>query len=105
MIDSTALRAAIRATSAFRDISEANVTYLIESGEVRSFDAGSIVVAQGDSSDSVILLLSGEVIITADSKRGVIPISTLHAPCLVGEMGALAQLRRTASVRACSPYV
>ena len=102
MIDSTALRAAIRATSAFRDISEANVTFLIESGEVRSFDAGSIVVAQGDSSDSVILLLSGEVIVTADSKRGVIPISTLRAPCLVGEMGAVAQLRRTATVRAAS---
>jgi sigma-B regulation protein RsbU (phosphoserine phosphatase) len=103
MIDSSVLRAAIRATSAFRDISEANVTYLIESGEVRGFEPGAILVAQGDSSDSVILLLSGEVIVTADSARGVIPISTLHAPSLVGEMGALAQLRRTATVRACTP--
>ena len=38
MMDSSALRAAMRATSAFRDISEDNVAYLIESGEQRAFD-------------------------------------------------------------------
>ena len=79
MINSTALRAAIRATSAFRDISEANVTFLIKSGEVRSFDAGSIVVAQGNSSDSVILLLSGEVIVTADSSAASFPFDAPRA--------------------------
>ena len=58
-------------------------------------------MAQGEPSDAVMLILAGEVIVTADSARGVIPISTLHAPCLVGETGALAQLPRTATVRAC----
>jgi CRP-like cAMP-binding protein len=102
MSDTSALRAAIRATSTFRDLTEANVDYLIETGERRTFDPGAILVAQGDSSDSVMLILSGEVIVTADSARGVVPISTLYAPSLIGEMGALAQLRRTATVRACS---
>jgi serine phosphatase RsbU (regulator of sigma subunit) len=46
------------------------------------------------------LVLEGEVVITADNARGVIPISALTAPCIVGELGALAQLRRTATVRA-----
>ena len=55
---------------------------------------------QGEPSDGAMLILAGEVIVTADSARGVIPISTLCAPCLVGELGALAELPRTATVRA-----
>jgi serine phosphatase RsbU (regulator of sigma subunit) len=102
MIDSSEVRAAIRATSAFRDLSEADISFLIESGEQRTFDPGEILMAQGEPSDAVMLILAGEVIVTADSARGVIPISTLRAPCLVGETGALAQLPRTATVRACT---
>ena len=40
MKDSSELRAAIRATSAFRDLSEADVSFLIDAGELRTFDAG-----------------------------------------------------------------
>jgi phosphoserine phosphatase RsbU/P len=103
MNDSSALRAAILATSAFRGLSEANVSFLIEAGDVREFAPGAILIAQGDPSEHVILILTGEVMVTADSARGVIPISKLQAPCLVGEMGALAHLRRTATVRAGTP--
>ena len=49
------------------------------------------------------LILEGEVTVSADSARGAIPISTLHAPSLVGELGALAQLPRSATARACTP--
>jgi len=47
-----------------------------------------------------VLILTGEVVVTSDSARGVIPISTMQAPCLVGETGALARLPRSATVRA-----
>ncbi len=40
--------------------------------------------------------------VSADSARGPISISTLHAPSLVGELGALAQLPRSATARACT---
>ena len=41
--------------------------------------------------------------VIADSARGAIPIATLEAPCLVGELGALAHLQRSATVRARTP--
>ena len=60
-------------------------------------------MSQGEPSDCAMLIMEGEVIVTADSARGAIPVSTLRAPCLVGEMGALAYLPRTATVRARTP--
>src|SRR5271165_6605868 len=100
MNDSSELRAAIRATSAFRDLSEAKVSFLIEAGELQTFDPHAILMVQGEPSDSVVLILTGEVVVTSDSARGVIPVSTMQAPCLVGETGALARLPRSATVRA-----
>ena len=103
MIDSWGLRAAVRATSAFRYLSEASVSRLIEDGQILSFDPDGVLMLQGEPGDCAMLILSGEVTVTADSAYGVIPISTLRAPCLVGDMGALAQLTRTATARAHTP--
>jgi serine phosphatase RsbU (regulator of sigma subunit) len=59
-------------------------------------------VGNCDSHDAV-LILTGKVTVIADSARGSIPIATLNAPCLVGELGALAHLQRSATVRAHTP--
>jgi phosphoserine phosphatase RsbU/P len=103
MKDSPELRAAIRAASAFRDLSDDNLTFLIEAAELQTFDPDAALMVQGEISDCAMLILKGEVTVSADSARGAIPISTLHAPSLVGELGALAQLPRSATARACTP--
>jgi serine phosphatase RsbU (regulator of sigma subunit) len=103
MKDSVALRSAIRATSAFRQITEDDVSYLIEVGEVRTYEPDAILMRQGEPANDAALILAGEVTVMADSTRGPIPVSTLAAPCLVGELGALAQLPRSATVRARTP--
>ena len=103
MKDSPELRAAIRAASAFRELSDNNLAILIEAAELETFDPDAVLMVQGDPSDFAMLILEGEVTVTADSARGAIAISTLHAPSLVGEMGALAQLPRSATARACTP--
>jgi len=100
MIVSPALHAAVRAISAFRDLSRAEVSFLIEASEPRTFEPDEVLLSQGDPSECAIVLLEGEVTISADSARGAIPISTLKAPWLVGDLGALAELPRTATVRA-----
>ena len=94
------LRAAIRATSAFLDLSEADVAFLIEASEIRTFEPGAILMHQGEPSDCAMLILEGEVTVTSDSPRGTIPVSTLKAPALVGELGSLARLPRSATARA-----
>ena len=103
MKDSPELRAAIRAASAFRELSDDNLALLIEAAELETFDPDAVLMVQGEPSDYAMLILEGEVTVTADSARGAIPISTLHAPSLVGELGALAQLPRSATARACTP--
>ena len=103
MKDSPELRAAIRAASAFRELSDDNLALLIEAAELETFDPDAVLMVQGEPSDYSMLVLEGEVTVTADSARGAIPISTLHAPSLVGELGALAQLPRSATARACTP--
>jgi len=84
------LRAAIRATSAFLDLSEADVAFLIEACEIRTFEPGAILMLQGEPSGCAMLVLEGEVTVTSDSPRGTIPVSTLKAPTPVGELGSLA---------------
>ena len=103
MKDSPELRAAIRAASAFRELSDNNLAVLIEAAELQTFAPDAIMMVQGESSDYAMLILEGEVTVNADSARGAIPISTLKAPSLVGELGALAQLPRSATARACTP--
>ncbi len=103
MKDSPELRAAIRAASAFRDLSDSNLAFLIEAAELQTFDPDAALMVQGEISDYAMLILKGEVTVSADSARGAIPISTLRAPSLVGELGALAQLPRSATARACTP--
>src|ERR1700690_2208575 len=103
MRDSPELRAAIRATRAFRDLSDDNLALLIEAAERETFDPDAVLMVQGEPSDYAMLILEGEVMVTADSARGAIPISTLYAPSLVGELGSLAQLPRSATARAHTP--
>lgn len=103
MKDTPELRAAIRAASAFRELSDKNLAILIEAAELETFNPDALLMVQGDPSDFAMLILEGEVTVSAESARGAIPISTLHAPSLVGELGALAQLPRSATARACTP--
>jgi sigma-B regulation protein RsbU (phosphoserine phosphatase) len=103
MKDSPELRAAIRATSAFRDLSDDNLAFLIESAELETFEPDAVLMVQGEPSDYAMLILEGKVTVSADSARGAIAISTLIAPSLVGELGSLAQLPRSATAHARTP--
>jgi sigma-B regulation protein RsbU (phosphoserine phosphatase) len=100
MKDTPELRAAIQATSAFRDLSDDHLALLIEAAELETFEPDAVFMVQGEPSDFAMLLLEGEVTVSADSVRGAIPISILSAPSLVGELGSLAQLPRSATARA-----
>jgi sigma-B regulation protein RsbU (phosphoserine phosphatase) len=102
MTEASELRAAVRAVGAFRDLSEENLSRLIAATRRLTFEAGEALITQGEPSEHADLVLEGEIVVTFESVHGAIPMSRLSAPCLVGEMGALAQFDRTASVRALS---
>ena len=81
----SALRAAIHATRAFRDLSEDDIAFLIEASEIQAFVPGAILMVQGEPSDCAMLIIEGDVTVASDSARGTIPVSTLKAPTLVGD--------------------
>src|SRR5271166_7147492 len=98
MNDSSELRAAIRATSAFRDLSEAKVSFLIEAGELQTFDPHAILMVQGEPSDSVVLILTGEVVVTSDAPAASSRFRRCRRPVLS------ARPARSRACRARRPY-
>jgi len=61
---------------------------------------GTVLVSQGTSSDVAYFLAAGEVTVFAETAYGSVPLSSLEAPRLIGEIGVLADLPRTATIRA-----
>ncbi len=66
-------------------------------------DPGEILVQQGEASDAAFFLNQGTVSVYAETLFGSVPLATVHAPQLIGEIGVLADLPRTASVKAVTP--
>jgi sigma-B regulation protein RsbU (phosphoserine phosphatase) len=61
---------------------------------------GEVLIHQGEASDTAFFLDSGSVQVYEESRYGPVKLATLEAPRLIGEIGALAGLARTASVKA-----
>ncbi len=61
---------------------------------------GEILVQQGDAGEDAFFLSQGTVSVYAETLFGSVPLATVHAPQLIGEIGVLADLPRTASVKA-----
>lgn len=70
-----------------------------------SIPAGTSLARQGEESDAAFVILSGTVRIEADTPYGAVPLATLNAPRLIGEIGALSGLPRTASIIAVTDLV
>lgn len=61
---------------------------------------GALLVRQGEASDAAYFLAEGSMQVYVETPYGEAPLATLDAPRLMGEIGALAGLPRTASIRA-----
>jgi serine phosphatase RsbU (regulator of sigma subunit) len=63
-------------------------------------DPGLVLVEQGQPSDAAYFIAEGDILIRAETAYGRVPLATLPAPRLVGEIGVLAGIARTASMEA-----
>jgi sigma-B regulation protein RsbU (phosphoserine phosphatase) len=66
-------------------------------------DPGEILVQQGEASDAAFFLDKGTVSVYAETLFGSVPLATIFAPQLIGEIGVLADLPRTATIKAVTP--
>jgi phosphoserine phosphatase RsbU/P len=65
-----------------------------------SLNPGDMLIHQGDESGVAFFLESGSMLVFEETRYGPVTLATVNAPRLIGEIGALAGLARTASVRA-----
>jgi serine phosphatase RsbU (regulator of sigma subunit) len=79
------------------------ITKLLGSAREIDLQQGETLVRQGEPSDSAFFLDDGAVEVYAETAYGAAPLATLHAPRLIGEIGAFAGLPRTASIAAATP--
>ncbi len=67
------------------------------------FPVDAVLLRQGETSEFAYYLKSGSVSVLAETKFGTVTLATREAPQLIGEIGVLAQLPRTASMKALTP--
>lgn len=85
----------------FRSLAPESIEYLTRSGQMEYFDKDQIVFRQGDLGDSLYLVLRGSV----DVEIHRSPISNLDQGTFFGEIALIANIPRTATIRAAEPTV
>jgi serine phosphatase RsbU (regulator of sigma subunit)/anti-sigma regulatory factor (Ser/Thr protein kinase) len=98
--DQASLTQILGSVRAFAGLPERVLAELAQASKAISFAAGDRLLSQGETSDFALLLVEGEVAIVNERAHSEVEVGAIAAPALIGEIGALAQLPRTAGVRA-----
>jgi CRP-like cAMP-binding protein len=84
----------------FQGFTEAGAHMLIEPGEVRELAPGELIFSEGDPANSV---FSGKLLVFVTRGGSELPLTTSGAGTLLGELGVLCGIPRSASVRTIEP--
>ena len=76
---------------------------LQDMGERRSLAPGEVLVHEGEESDAVYVVIEGTLGATVRSSGGELGVGEVNAGEVIGEVAAIAGLRRSATVRAIGP--
>lgn len=85
----------------FPHLADPSLDALAEAAEKVTYGPGETIVEEGDAADRFYVIAGGEVAVTRRSPEGEdVPLATLGPGQFFGEVGILAETRRTATVRA-----
>ena len=90
----------LRAHPLIEALPETAFDRLLSGGIPGAAEAGAVLLSQGGASDAAILLMEGTVEVVAETVSGEIRLASVQAPALLGEIGVIAGLPRTATIRA-----
>jgi CRP/FNR family transcriptional regulator, cyclic AMP receptor protein len=90
----------LRRVPLFAEIEPSRLKLLAFMSERVGYDAGKIVVRQGDAADAAYLIIDGHAEVIAETVSGPVILATLGPNETIGEMGILCNMPRNATVRA-----
>jgi CRP-like cAMP-binding protein len=90
----------LRRVPFFAEIEPTKLKLLALTSERAGFEAGRELFRQGDPADAAYLIIEGHADIIVETPGGPVTVATLGANEIVGEMGVLVNIPRTATVRA-----
>jgi CRP/FNR family transcriptional regulator, cyclic AMP receptor protein len=100
----TSIPAALRRSSLFGDVSDATIDAIAVAARVRAVARNSILILEGDRPSSMFVVVDGLLRVFTTSLEGTEPTLTVLLPGdHVGELGALHDTPRSASVGALRP--
>ena len=88
----------LHSTPFFKNITFNELNYLAHVTELVTFESKDMIIKQGDSGDSLFMITKGEVEVLVDDNV----VATLTEGSYFGEIAIVADVKRTASVVACS---
>ena len=93
---------ALKATPIFAEVPTEHLQRLAAQAEPMSLQVGDFLIVEGDKADDLFLVVSGELEVTKRSGTSEIPLARVGPGAIQGELAALEQGQRMASVRAIS---
>ena len=94
------IRDIIRSTALFSSLPDSCLDYLSQTGEWRTYESGEAVFLLGDLSDSMYVVAEGELnVFISEDTDSAIPIHTIGAKDVVGEIQLLTGGERLATIR------
>ncbi len=93
----------LRRIPLFAKIEPAKLKLLAFASERLQFENGQDLFRQGDMADAAYVIIDGTADVLADTPAGEIPIASLKRNDIVGEIGILCDVPRTATVRSRGP--
>lgn len=94
------IAARLRDTPLFGGLDDADLTRLIDLGQIVDLEPGDVIIREGDTADALYVVLDGELEVTKRTGTSEIPLALVGPGALQGEIAALEGGRRLASVRA-----
>ncbi len=90
----------LRRVPFFAEIEPAKLKLLAFMSERVGFDAGKLIVRQGDPADAAYLIIDGEAEVIVATAAGPVTVATLGPNEIFGEIAILCNMPRNATVRA-----
>ncbi|HEX2582134.1 MAG TPA: cyclic nucleotide-binding domain-containing protein [Dongiaceae bacterium] len=93
----------LRRVPLFAKIELAKLKLLAFASERITYQDGELLFSQGDRSDAAYIVIEGEADILIDTQNGPLTVAHLGKDAIIGEIGILCDVPRTATVRAAKP--